>query len=103
MKNLKIFSFLNVVGFFLFLSACGRKQRDIFSFKEKEVVKIKALDFPAVHGISVMSVDHGNKILWCHINQEDLSDDQSFIGYNIYRLTNHGFIPKKPLNQIPFK
>lgn len=89
-----------LVIWLLFLSSsCGRKQRNIFTFPQEEPKKLSIFDFPVVKGIRVTKVSHGNKITWFPLS--NITQTKVFLGYNVYRLTLQGFIPKKPLNAIP--
>jgi hypothetical protein len=81
------------------LAACGRKQRNIFIFDDTQSFSINKLALGVPRIIEVKSVEDGNLIRWM---APVVTDDRiSLVGYNVYRLTPQGLIPKKPLHTHP--
>lgn len=94
------------IGFLVFLilfPGCGRKQRTIFLFPKEKVVRLTTLQFPSPKIISLTQTPQGTLIEWLEpVYSPSLQQAHiQLLGYNIYRLTSHGFIPKKPLNPQP--
>jgi hypothetical protein len=81
---------------------CGRKQRNIFSFHQEETSKKTVFDFPSPKEFKVSKTKDGTNLTWAPLSLK-ISESTVFLGYNVYRLNKEGFIPKKPLNSIPFK
>lgn len=79
--------------------SCGRKYRNIFFFNSEKSCKLEKLTFPAVKGVTIDCVEQCITISWRPI--DNLSNGVVLVGYNIYRLTQDGFIPRKPINQAP--
>ena len=82
-------------------SGCGRKQKHIFYFsEEKPLPKMSKLSLPLVKGLEVKKEGDTCVLSWFAMNTADLSEKKlSFLGYNVYRLVNAYFVPKKPLNK----
>ena len=85
------------ITFFLVTSSCGRKYRNIFFFNPDIPIKFETLDFSSVKGIQVSCTESGITISWLPVTH--CIQGALLIGYNIYRLTQEGFIPRKPLNK----
>jgi hypothetical protein len=99
-----IYQFLMSVFFitlFLFNSGCGRKYRNIFLFNSEESIKLETLDFPSVRSVRVVTADQRVCISWDRLVLVDKS--VSLVGYNIYRLTQAGFIPRTACNNAPLR
>jgi hypothetical protein len=84
--------------------SCGRKQKHIFYFSdEKPLPKVSKLSLPVVKGLTVRKDGASCTLSWFALHSEhsdDISNDKLvFLGYNVYRLVNAYFIPKKPLNE----
>ena len=81
------------------ISSCGRKNRSIFSFNKDEKPSItERLMLPAVRIGRVVRKEDTIQLRWkppYKIKQEKLA------GYFIYRVSQHGIISKKPLNDQP--
>lgn len=104
MINKNILPFLVII--IALFSHCGRKKKYPFSFKtKKKIPTVEKLDLPSIKGVRVEKEIKGNKIHWNPIEKSTLQElsrrDTVFVGYNIYRLTNYGFVPKTPLNKTP--
>lgn len=78
------------------LPACGRKQRNIFNFSEKNTTKINKLSLPAVKGVQVQKNNSSNLVKWLPVDSS-----MKLLGYNVYCLVRGSFAPKKPLNKQP--
>ncbi len=79
---------------------CGRKQRNIFVFKDPVTVKISTLDLPMIKELCIEKVSHGIKLSWSPINfQEADYPAVDFCGYHVYRFTKAGIIQKNPINK----
>lgn len=91
---------LGFLGLFILFSSCGRKQRTIFVFPKEKVVRLTTLQFPSPKITSLTKTAQGILVEWLEpLYPSSLHQAHvQLIGYNIYRLTSHGFIPKKPLN-----
>ena len=96
----------------ILFSACGRKQKNIFSFADQNIPQINRLGLPVVRGVSATHTGHTNMINWLtpqlatpftaqQLSNKNFSD--FFIGYNVYRLVRNNIIPKMPLNKNPLK
>lgn len=86
----------------LILSSCGRKQRNIFFFPEKEPVRINKLSLPVVRGLSAQLSDKKIMVSWLPIDATTtLPDHISFVGYSVFRLTKGYFVPKQPIHKQP--
>lgn len=105
MKHIKI-----ILIILIFFAGCARKQRGIFDFPDpnkKPEVKINMLALPCVKKVFAEKTESGNRVFWDEVsysnnlfsgfNKEDL--DIEFVGYNLYRLVNNCFIPKKTVNK----
>lgn len=89
-----------IILFLLLLSGCGRKQKNIFNFSEKEnLKKVNKFDLGFIKGIQVKKTDLGNLITWNSLYKEKKELKRSFLGYNIYRLVRSSLVPKNPLNK----
>ena len=82
------------------VAGCGRKNRSIFLFPDKEPTKVSKLELPVAKGLSKKFTDAGTVITWRPIT-ETLAPEISHTGYNIYRLARASVIPKRPLNAQP--
>ena len=96
---------LLIITLFLF-SHCGRKKKYPFSFKTKKTTpSIEMLDLPSIKGVTIKKEKKGKKTSWKQLEKSALQKlsqrDTVFVGYNVYRLTNYGFVPKTPLNKKP--
>jgi len=105
-KKLLIITFL----FSFIFAGCGRKQKNIFYFPEKgqEELKINKLELPCVHEVNVLKKNNGNEVSWspvkdCSIQSGDQKIIPTLLGYNVYRLVNRIFVPKKPVNESLIK
>jgi hypothetical protein len=94
--NLKTCSIAIVLGVCLCLAACGRKQRNIFNFSEKNTIKINKLTLSTVKGVQVQKNKDSNLVKWL-----PLKTPMKLLGYNVYRLVRGSFASKKPLNKEP--
>jgi len=95
----------NQVSFYFFillvlnlLPACGKKQRDIFSFKSQKTATEK------VHHVALSSIKnlhlfaHDDEI---HLSWKPLSTKHiHLIGYRIYGFQDHAFISREPLATV---
>ncbi len=69
-------------------------------FDEVKLTNISVLDLPAVKGIELKRQPGGVSVSWHPVTLDDIKpSDLRFKGYNVYRLTKGGIIPKKPLNK----
>ncbi len=98
--------FINIGLIFLFLFfGCARKQKNIFDFSEKEKVKINKLTLPVVQFLQAEKKGNDIFLTWQKINNDfNLNENKSkvfFVGYNVYRFVDSGFVPRKPLNKRP--
>ncbi|MFC1894655.1 hypothetical protein ACFLYH_01765 [Candidatus Dependentiae bacterium] len=100
--------FLFLLNFFFI--GCGRKQKNIFSFPEKNTEpQVNKLSLPCVRGVCTKKLKNGMKISWNPIKNDnslkisDINITKKFIGYDIYKLVNCCFVPKKSLNNFPIK
>lgn len=86
----------------IFLCGCGKKQKNIFNFSKKpKNQKINKFRFGFIKGIDVKKTgSKGNLITWEKLKIPEAYND-SFIGYNVYRLNKFLLIPKKPINNKP--
>ncbi len=96
-----------ILFFLLIFSNCGRKQKNIFDFPdpdEKPEFKVNKLSLPAVKGVKVERAELWNKISWQKVSILEVTLDKKikkeFIGYNVYRLVNSLFVPKKTVNKF---
>lgn len=92
---------ISFLFFLILLSGCGRKQRTIFYFPEQNAVRILTLQLASPKITRLCKTSHGIHIQWLAPAHRPNVEQAELIGYNIYRLTRHGFIPKKPLNEAP--
>ena len=93
----KLHNFLFI--FLIFISGCGRKQKDVFYFPpEHKVLNVNKLELGYVKNVKVLKTDIGNKILW---QPAEIKNEKEFLGYNVYKLVSASFVPKKPLNKSP--
>lgn len=90
--------------------ACGRKQKNIFSFDNQETQKISKLDLPAVKGVKAKRHPLGAVITWFDLNLSATANPQApylccknLAGYNVYRLARTNIIPRHPCNKRPLK
>ena len=89
----------------LFVTSCGRKKKDIFSFDSKpRKVALASLAFriTAIKGGKASRDNNKICIEWDQVD-EALIQNPNFLGYNVYRLRSWGIIPKQPLNKLPIK
>jgi hypothetical protein len=86
---------------FLLFLGCGRKQKHIFYFSDKKTFpKINKLSLPVVKGLNIKRDKTSCNLSWFAISPQEITrDNLIFIGYNVYRLVNSCFVPKKPLNK----
>ena len=95
-----------LLPFLLLLTSCGRKQRTIFQFPEKEPIKISKLSLPAVRGLQVTTTDKGKHLTWYPLDISSVHNtkyDLTFLGYHVYRSAQGYFIPKRPLTKHPIR
>ena len=95
-----IFAFCAVL-----VSGCGRKQRTLFYFPDKEAVKVNKLDFPAVRGLEAKHSPKGVQLTWQPVQLPKTYDKTSLpvelVGYHVYRLSRGKFVPKSPITKRP--
>ena len=84
----------------LAIAACGKKHKNIFSFKQAAPKRAALLSISSVKGVVARSVSQGVRIEWHHVDDKQVSKG-TFVGYNVYRLTLWGVVPRQPLNPIP--
>ena len=95
--------------FLILLSACGKKQPNIFDFSpKKEFCKVSKFDLGFVKNLKVTKTDRGYTLFWQELAKQNLSLKYKnakiqFLGYDIYRLVRSSIIPKKSLNDFPIK
>ncbi len=77
---------------------CGRKQRGVYNFPEKEAVKINRLTLPAVKGLSATVQKKVVTLSWRAL---EVPSTVRLIGYHVYRLAQGRFIPKLPITKKP--
>ena len=98
------FVYVGIILPFLFFG-CARKQKNIFDFSEKEKTSFNKLNFPVVNFLSAEKKGNNVFLSWQKIKDDfNLNQDKSkviFVGYNIYRFIESGFVPKNPLNKKP--
>lgn len=88
-----------MIGLLCTAAACGRKQRNVFVFDDVQSFAINKLALGVPKIIEAKQVEDGNQIRWMAPVLQD--DRVCLVGYNVYRLTPQGLIPKKPLNIHP--
>ena len=84
----------------LLIAACGKKHKNVFLFQQNAVKLPNRLAMPSVRGVRVRSCRQEVHISWHHVDKK-LVADFDIIGYNVYRLTTWGVVPKQPLNVVP--
>ena len=87
-----------VVAVVLVVAACGKKHKNVFFFNKVVQKKPTFLTIPSVRGVVARHCRQGVRITWHHIDRK--VKNKKFVGYNIYRLTLWGVIPRKPLNRV---
>lgn len=94
---------IGILCILLCLTGCGRRQRTIFLFPPEKAVHLATLQFPSPKITNVIQDADGTVIQWLEVPPPLPIKDIAvqFAGYNIYRLTHNGFIPKNPLNKSP--
>ena len=92
---------IGLLSVLILFPSCGRRQRTIFHFPQEKAIHLTTLQFPSPKIISLTDTSRGVLIQWLEPTLSEKMNDSKIVGYNIYRLTAHGFIPKKPLNQLP--
>jgi len=104
MKIIFVVTCCALLGFF---QGCGRKQKNIFNFPEKESIKINRVLLPPVKGLIITEEKKGNLISWRSIDLPAVYGPGKhpviFNGYNVYRLVKGRFVPKAPINKKPIK
>lgn len=105
--KLNKFSVYRFINRFLFLAiasllvGCGKKQKHIFVFDTSKKINVSVFDLPSVRGVVVTKEAGGVLISWLPASLDGVKPKSlSFGGYNVYRLTKAGMIPKKPLNKL---
>ena len=92
------FLLLSIIGV---LTGCGKKQKNIFVFDKVKRANVSVLGLPSVKGVVVTHEAEGVRISWYPVSLDGITpNDLCFRGYNVYRLTRAGIIPKKPLNKL---
>lgn len=93
----------SIVCTLVLLTNCGRRQRTIFLFPHEKTIHFATLQFPSPKIVKVSQSSHGATIEWLEVPVPFCIQDipAQLVGYNIYRLTHKGFIPKSPLNKDP--
>ncbi len=87
--------------FLFLLSSCGKKQKNIFDFsKKRKVIKVSKFSLGCVKNLKIEKVTPGVKLSWSKFLFNSDNNDISFVGYNVYRLSRSGILPKRPLNSI---
>ncbi len=85
------------------LGGCGRKRGSIFTFSENKTVTANSFDLPVIRQFEANHDKTSVLLQWKPLhykNIEELAERAlTFMGYNVYRLTKKGFIPKKPINK----
>lgn len=81
------------------VAGCGRKQRGVYNFPEKQSVKINKLTLPSVKGLTATAQQKRVTLVWRPL--EVSSDTTKLLGYHIYRLAQGRFIPKQPITKNP--
>lgn len=90
--------------FLILLSACGKKQKNVFDFStKKEFFKISKFDLGFVKNLIVTKTDQGYFLSWQKLSSKYKDDRVNFLGYDIYRLVRSLIIPKKSVNSFPIK
>lgn len=86
-----------------FISSCGRKSKDVFSFAKQKVSQHKkSLELSAVRNVKVTYSEGNILVSWDQLDHKKAAS-MKFIGYYVYRLRRWGVIPKSPLNKNPIK
>ena len=98
--------FILISLFLFFFVGCGRKQKNIFYFPEKkEEFRVNKLALETVKGVKAVSSADGNKITWQPVVLEEKLYQKKYpkelLGYNVYRLVDSSFVPKKSINTEP--
>lgn len=97
-----LFNIITILLSILLLSSCGRKQRSLFVFPEKEQVTFNKLEFPAVHNVQAIKKNSYIKLTWDQIeNYAIQSHAITLAGYHVYRLVQGGCIPYQPITPHP--
>jgi hypothetical protein len=93
----------SIVCTLVLLANCGRRQRTIFLFPHEKTIHFATLQFPSPKIINMIQNAHGATIEWLEVPVPTCIQDTAvqLAGYNVYRLTHQGFIPKSPLNKDP--
>ena len=88
---------------FLIFTGCGRRQRGFFDFSSKaKKIKINKIELPVVQNLSVEYINSGCQLKWNHLSDRNIKLNEyiaEFVGYNIYKFVDSGFIPKYPINE----
>lgn len=93
--------FIFLIVFLPLLIGCGRKQRSIFVFPSEKSSFFHKLEFRAPKILSVKQINNVTLIKWLEPELPKHVSGVRLIGYNVYELTQHGFIPKNPCNDSP--
>lgn len=93
----------SIICTLVLLTNCGRRQRTIFLFPPEKAVHLSTLQFPSPKIITINQDTLGATIEWLEVSEHLFIKNipAQLVGYNIYRLTHNGFIPKSPLNKEP--
>lgn len=93
----------SIICTLVLLTNCGRRQRTIFLFPPEKAVHLSTLQFPSPKIITINQDTLGATIEWLEVSEHLFIKNipAQLVGYNIYRLTHNGFIPKSPLNTDP--
>lgn len=108
--NLRLFSakrnfYLLLVALLLFLvPSCARKNSHVYDFvRNPQPSPRRRITLPYVHRLDgFYNSSHQRYVLtWPSVSLEELPKDIHFLGYNLYRGTGLGFLPKRPCLQLP--
>jgi hypothetical protein len=77
---------------------CGRKQRGVYSFPEKQSIKINKLTLPSVKGLTATTQQKRVTLVWKPL---EVQAGVRLVGYHVYRLAQGRFIPKQPITKKP--
>lgn len=92
----RLYSSFGLLSLIISFPACGKRPKNFFSFEEK--VQKEVLErsmFPSIKNLFYKKIRDSSLVWWNHLQSQNL------VGYNIYRFSAQGFIPKKPLNKEP--
>ena len=97
---------LALLIFVVTFTECGRKQRTLFQFPEKESISINKLTLPTARGLQITAQNNDALLTWLAVDLPDITTQSPnqpiiLVGYHIYRFPKGRFVTKTPITKQP--